>query len=106
MSQSRAIRPPALLAAAAVIAALTGRAPPAAGGEPAGPTTYTYKTVGDCAIQADVYAPPGAAPRPVVVWFHGGALIMGHRGQVDRPLRDQLLAAGCAVVSADYRLAP
>ena len=32
--------------------------------------TYTYKTVGDCEIQADVYRPEGDAMRPVVVWIH------------------------------------
>jgi acetyl esterase/lipase len=86
-----------------VLAALL--APSPAAGQPRA-VTYTYKTVGDCAIQADVYAAPGDAFRPVVVWIHGGALVMGHRGQTDRALRDVLLAAGFAVVSIDYRLAP
>jgi acetyl esterase/lipase len=85
----------------------------AAGAEAGAPKTYTYRTVGTCEIQADVYgaaARPGdhaaTGPRPVVVWVHGGALIMGHRGQMDRALRDKLLQAGYVVVSIDYRLAP
>jgi acetyl esterase/lipase len=69
------------------------------------PQTYTYKTVGECAIQADVYTPDDLRSRPVLVWIHGGALIGGSRdapaGQLDR-----CLDAGYAFVSIDYRLAP
>lgn len=70
------------------------------------PTTHTFKTVGDCPIRADVYAPGPGTGRPVVVWIHGGALIMGNRGGMDRALREALTAAGYVVVSIDYRLAP
>jgi acetyl esterase/lipase len=42
----------------------------------------------------------------VVVWIHGGALIMGHRGGIDRALLRALTEAGYVVVSIDYRLAP
>src|SRR5262249_7872569 len=67
--------------------------------------TYTYKTVEKCEIKADVY---GASDRtrPVVMWIHGGALIMGSRGSMDKALLGKLLKAGYAVVSIDYRLAP
>src|SRR5437660_1727460 len=37
--------------------------------------TYTFKTVGDVAIHADVYRPGDTKVRPVLVWIHGGALI-------------------------------
>src|ERR1700687_4472059 len=67
---------------------------------------YTYKTVEKCKIQADVYRIEGEKNRPGVVWIDGGALIMGHGGQVDRALLRKLLKAGYAVVSIDYRLAP
>lgn len=70
------------------------------------PRTYTYKTVGDLAIQADVYRAEGVAPRPVVVWIHGGALITGHREGIDERVKRGLLDAGYALVSIDYRLAP
>jgi len=43
---------------------------------------------------------------PVAVWIHGGALIMGNRSGINGALRDKLLAAGYAVVSIDYLLAP
>ena len=52
-------------------------------------------------------APRGTGARPVVVWIHGGALIMGHRGGIaDRALLGALTEAGYVVVSIDYRLAP
>jgi acetyl esterase/lipase len=73
--------------------------------KPINKKTLTYRTV-ECEIQADVYGNSADKPRPVVIWIHGGALIMGHRGQIDQALFDKLLKAGYAVVSIDYRLAP
>jgi acetyl esterase/lipase len=74
--------------------------------DPSTKKTFTYKTVGACEIKADVYGTSADSVRPVVIWIHGGALIMGDRGGVDRRLREQLLKAGYALVSIDYRLAP
>jgi acetyl esterase/lipase len=68
--------------------------------------TFTYKTAGACAIQADVIRPSSREQRPVAVWIHGGALIMGDRRGMDPALRDELVRAGYVVVSIDYRLAP
>ncbi len=68
--------------------------------------TYTYKTVGKLAIKADVYTTGEQKSRPVLVWIHGGALIMGHREGIDGRLKQELLDKGFAVVSIDYRLAP
>ena len=68
--------------------------------------TYTYKTVGALEIQADVHLAAGDGIRPVAVWIHGGALINGGRQGVPAALSDPLIAAGYAVVSIDYRLAP
>lgn len=68
--------------------------------------TFTYKTVGGCAIKADVIRPATREVLPVAVWIHGGALIMGDRGGIGRILLDELVGAGYAVVSIDYRLAP
>ena len=44
--------------------------------------TYTYKTVGNLEIQADVYRPADDRIRPVVVYIHGGALMTGSREAV------------------------
>jgi acetyl esterase/lipase len=69
-------------------------------------TTVTYRTVGGHKIQADVYRPAGEDVRPVIVWIHGGALIMGHREGINRQVRDLAEEKGYALVSIDYRLAP
>jgi acetyl esterase/lipase len=69
-------------------------------------TTYNYKTIGDCQLQLDVYAPDDPRPTGVIVWFHGGAVIMGSREGMPADQRDRYLAAGYAVVAADYRLVP
>ncbi|MBI1786647.1 MAG: alpha/beta hydrolase [Acidobacteria bacterium] len=68
--------------------------------------TYTYKTAGDLAIEADVYRLDGEAVRPVIFWIHGGALIAGHRGNLRNDQLRRYVDAGYVVVSIDYRLAP
>ncbi|HTS29967.1 MAG TPA: alpha/beta hydrolase [Bryobacteraceae bacterium] len=73
---------------------------------PESKTTYTYKTAGGCAIQADVYRTSSASRGPAVLWIHGGALIMGHRGGIPGAQLSRYLEAGFTVVSIDYRLAP
>ncbi len=74
--------------------------------KPAPPKTHVFKKVGDLEIKADVYQPVTDNSYPVVMWIHGGALIMGDRKGIDGELRDMMLKAGYAVVSIDYRLAP
>jgi len=77
-----------------------------AANSPAERTTYTYKTVGDLPIKADVYRLSGDEVRPVIVWIHGGGLITGGRGGPAPEQRDRYLKAGYVIVSIDYRLAP
>ena len=69
-------------------------------------TVYTYKTIDQLTIQADVYRHEDTLKRPVVVWLHGGALIMGSRNGVPKQLRELAEEHGFVVVSLDYRLAP
>jgi acetyl esterase/lipase len=69
-------------------------------------TTHTYKTTGDVKIQADVYRANDTKVRPVVVWLHGGALIVGSRTSVPKQLLDLCRTEGYTFVSLDYRLAP
>jgi acetyl esterase/lipase len=69
-------------------------------------TTRTYKRVGDLALKADVYAPADLDGDPVVVWLHGGALILEHRDTVPPWLSRACSEIACAVISIDYRLAP
>ena len=72
---------------------------------PGGVTTHTYKTLEGLQIRADVHRADDKT-RPVAVWIHGGALIMGGRQGVPQPLLRRLAEAGFVVVSIDYRLAP
>ena len=67
--------------------------------------TYTYKQAGDVAIKADVY-PAAGEKRPVVVWIHGGALIMGNREGIPGWLTEACRKNEYVLVSIDYRLAP
>src|SRR3954468_15437631 len=53
--------------------------------------TVTYKKVGDLEIKADIYAADRGPGRPVAVWIHGGALIMGDRRGIDRTLLSRLV---------------
>ncbi len=69
-------------------------------------TTYVFKTVGGLPIKADVLRPNDTSLRPVLVWIHGGALIMGHREGIGSQVKQWALDAGYALVSIDYRLAP
>ncbi|HYT92799.1 MAG TPA: alpha/beta fold hydrolase [Gemmataceae bacterium] len=71
-----------------------------------GKKTYVFKTVGDTKIEADVYRHADTKVRPVLVWLHGGALILGSRTGVPKDLLDLCRTEGFALVSFDYRLAP
>ena len=68
--------------------------------------TYTYKKVGDLEIKADVHLMDDGVTRPVLVWLHGGAPMMGHRESIDRWVKEAVQKAGYTIVSVDYRLAP
>ena len=72
--------------------------------------TYAYKILDSQRIrlQANVHRLPGDAVRPVIVFIHGGALMMGDRKMTLKAgsLLQALLDAGYVVVSIDYRLAP
>jgi acetyl esterase/lipase len=69
-------------------------------------TTHVYKTVGNLKIKLDLHRSDDDQTRPLAVWIHGGALIMGHRESVPARVKDLLLGAGYAIASIDYRLAP
>lgn len=57
-------------------------------------------------IPVRVYVPGGAAPFPVVAFFHGGGFVLGNLDTHDRIARRLCRASGALVVSVDYRLAP
>jgi len=64
-----------------------------------------YKHADNVDIALDVYEPPGEAPRPAMLYFHGGALMRGSKRMNDMH-RDRFINWGYALVSANYRLAP
>jgi acetyl esterase len=53
-----------------------------------------------------IYTPQGQGPFPVLVYFHGGGWVIGNREAYDPTCRALTNAAGCLVVSVEYRLAP
>lgn len=73
--------------------------------QPAAAKTFTYKSAG-CEIHADVYGASEGARKPALLWMHGGALILGSRKGIMRPLQAGLLEQGYVIVSIGYRLAP
>jgi acetyl esterase/lipase len=93
----------------AAVAGFVRTSPTAAGHEVAMESsleTFTYKASGDCQIKVDVHGASAGGRRPLAVWIHGGALIMGDRRSIDRALFGELIKAGYVVASIDYRLAP
>jgi acetyl esterase/lipase len=70
------------------------------------PETFTYKTVDNLEIPLDVYLPADAKNVPILLWFHGGGLLQGHRARLAGHMQRSASKYNHAVVSADYRLAP
>ena len=52
-------------------------------------TSYTFKTVGDTRIEADVFLPTNStnSNRGILVWFHGGGLLMSNRKNIPPHLK-------------------
>ena len=57
-------------------------------------------------IPLRVYTPAGRPPFPALIYFHGGGWVIGNLDTHDGVCRALTNAAGCVVVSVDYRLAP
>ena len=57
-------------------------------------------------IPVRIYRPSAAPNLPVLVYFHGGGWVIMDIASHDGVCRALANAAGCAVVSVDYRLAP
>jgi acetyl esterase/lipase len=93
-------------AIARLIALLTTLLPFGAGlaADPA-PThaDVTYATVDGTELKLDLYLPKQVDKLKLLVWVHGGAWRAGSRA--DMPLKD-LIDAGYAIASVDYRLSP
>ncbi|KAH6672064.1 arylacetamide deacetylase [Halenospora varia] len=57
-------------------------------------------------LKVRVYTPPNYTQKPVCVFYHGGGWAMGDLEAEDGACRTISKAAGCVIVSVDYRLAP
>ena len=69
--------------------------------------SWMYKDIdGKKKLQADVYGASGGELRPVILYFHGGALMSGDCRWTSQALVAALTKAKYIVVSANYRLAP
>ena len=112
-----AARPPPPLVAACFLGLGLGMAaargvhqvPPSRGDEVRESTTsrsFVYRTVGGCPLHLELHRPTGARLAPALLWIHGGALMMGARGDLAPEQRDLYLDAGLAVIALQYRLAP
>jgi acetyl esterase/lipase len=79
-------------------------------GAPARIETVADRTIPGAAgpLGARLYVPLGAPPDagPGIVYFHGGGLVAGSVATHDPVARLLAAAAGCRVLSVDYRLAP
>lgn len=62
------------------------------------------ETVG--AVTVRVHRPPGAAPRPAMLWIHGGGYVFGTAAQDDAVCRYFATTLDIFVAAVDYRLAP
>ena len=62
-------------------------------------------TYADNKDRLDLHMPRDAKQVPVLVYFHGGALMFGDKSLAD-PVAKRLLPLDIAVVSANYRLSP
>ena len=58
-------------------------------------------------VTVRIYTPTQkAANLPVMLWMHGGGLVLGDLESGDLALRQAVKAVNCVIVSVEYRLAP
>jgi acetyl esterase/lipase len=68
--------------------------------------SIVYKVVDGLEITLDIYIPASAQAVPILLWFHGGGLLQGHRQGVAPHMLESVSKHNHALISADYRLAP
>jgi acetyl esterase len=71
-----------------------------------GTTAFRARDGHQVAVRTYRPAGAGAAPLPVLVWFHGGGWVLGNTQSYDPVCSAVAHGAGVLVVSIDYRLAP
>jgi acetyl esterase/lipase len=70
------------------------------------PGVLLYKCVEGLELRAGVWGAEPGTRKPLVVWLHGGALILGSRRSLVRGFHERLLKLPIVVASIDYRLGP
>lgn len=94
---------PRLFAVILLACSLAAAEPPADAG-PAVEADLVYQRIGQRELRLDLcQATLGAAPRPVLVWVHGGGWRAGHRRDFREPMRN-LAKLGFSGVAVEYRL--
>lgn len=75
-------------------------------------SAFYYKTwehevaCGDHNVPVRIFAPPeGQEARGLLLFFHGGGWVTGNIDSYDKVCANMARITGCAVASADYRLA-
>lgn len=58
------------------------------------------------AIPVRIYRPAGDAPKPVIVYFHGGGWVIGSLETHDNTARELAVEVDAVVVAVDYRMGP
>lgn len=66
---------------------------------------HTFE-VSEAPVRVRVYRPSDAEILPAIVYFHGGAFMLGDLDSHDRITRELAQSSGAAVVAVDYSLAP
>lgn len=54
----------------------------------------------------DIYLPESIEPKKAIIYFHGGGLIYGTKGDLTEELKQVFLKNGFQVIAVDYLLAP
>lgn len=57
-------------------------------------------------IPVRIYRPAGDAPKPVIVYFHGGGWVVGSLATHDNTARKLAVEVDAVVISVDYRMGP
>ncbi len=73
---------------------------------PPGRDVHEVRDLALANIPCRLYKPSNAPAQPLLVWYHGGGMVLGNLDRADWVCRELTMQANSAVLSVDYRLAP